>query len=265
MLHIHRIILFVVGGLAILIAALDFLGVQLVVQHFSSRLAELTLIAIGFVALHVAIQDSKLSRIMRSSAETPAIVVRALQGAHFNEFPDAPAYWSYLTRQIEAAHSSIDDLTWGRIPSAQITAGAKKVYADYRKTIDAIAHGKGRHSQLVYREIMSFPDGYRIGRAQALLDANLENYHLRFYDFSHGGTPRLLQFTLIDQAELLIGVHGETGLAGKFISITSTGLVEAMTTYFEICWREAIPLKDRNHVDTSTWTALKNRVAEIRT
>jgi hypothetical protein len=264
MLHIHRIILCVVAGLAIVIAGLDYLGVEVVVQHFSSRLAELTLIAVGFVALHVAIQDSKLSSIMRSSADTPAIVVKALQGAHFDEFPDAPAYWNYLMHRIDAAHSSVDDLTWGRTPSAQITTGAKKAYAEYRKRIADVAHGKGRHSRLVYREIMSFPDGYRIGRAEALLDANLENYHLRFYDFSHDGTPLLLQFTLIDQAELLIGVHGETGLAGRFISITSSGLVEAMTTYFEICWREAIPLKDGNQVDRSKWTALKSRIAQIR-
>jgi hypothetical protein len=264
MVHIHRIILYVVGGLAIVIAALDYLGIRFVVQHFAPGITELILTAVGFIALHVAIQDSKLTRIMRRSDETPDLIVRALHGAHFDEFPDAPAYWNYLTRRIATAHSSIDDLTWGRTPSAQITIAAKKAYAEYRKAIASVAHGKGRHSQLVYRELMTFPDGYRIGRAEALLDANLENYHLRLYDFNHDGTPRLLQFSIIDQSELLIGVHGETGLSGKFISITSKGLVEAMATYFEICWREAIPLKEGNETNMPTWTALKDRVAKIR-
>jgi hypothetical protein len=265
MAQIHRIIVYFVATLAILIAVLDFLGVEVVVQHLSQRIAELTLVTVGFLALHMAMQDSKLSRIARDTFATPTIIVKALQGVRFEEFGDASVYWRYVARRIESAKKSVDDLTWGRTPTAQITSGAKEAYANYRKAIHSVTQGKGSHAQVVYREIMSFPDGYRVGRARALLEDRFRNYHLRFYDYDHKGTPRQIQFLLIDQEELLLGIHGETGLAGKFVSITSAGLVQAMSAYFETCWREGILLKDASRVDHELWKSLEGRFSEVHT
>jgi len=263
MAHIHRLVLYVVAILAILIAGLDYLGVEVVVQHFSQRLAELTLIAVGFLALHIALQDSDLSRIARDTSAAPSIIMKALHGVHFEEFGDAPEYWRYAARRIKSAQKSVDDLTWGRTPTAQVTSGAKEAYAHYRHTIQKVTQGRGSHAQVVYREIMSFPDGYRIGRARTLIEDRFRNYHLRFYDYNHVGTPRQIQFLLIDQEECLLGVHGETGLAGKFISVKSAGLVQAMAAYFEICWRESIQLKGTNGVDRVLWNSLEGRFPEV--
>jgi flavin-binding protein dodecin len=257
--------LYLVAVLACAIAVLHYLGIDLVVDHFSARLAELTLLAVGLLALQVATQDSKLFHIARDVSVAPSQIIDALQGVRFQEFEDSPTYLRYLTERIQRAHKSIDDLTWGRIPTAQVTAAAKEAYARYRKTMSAVTQGKGSHSGVVYRELMSFPDGYRIGRARALLGEQFRNYNVRFYDFDHAGTPRLLQFLLIDRCEVLIGINGETGIGDKFVSITSAGLAEAMSTYFEVCWREAILLKDGDTVDRARWSALEARFPQAHT
>lgn len=174
-------------------------------------------------------------------------IISALQGVKTKTFPDSASYWEYARKRIERAERSVNDLTWGKVPSGQTSTRARSEYESYRRAILKITEGKGRHRQVVYREIMSFMQGYRLGRARELLNDQHPNYLLRFFDMDHDRSPPLIQFFVVDGIEVMIGVTpSEASSDCSFVSCTSPALAATLNCFFEAAWRKAETLKDTN-------------------
>jgi len=235
----------VVAALALFVSILDLAGALDGVDWLKNRVAVLTLLAVGAVLTHLTIIHWTSQRELDDALKAATEEIReAVHGIVFRELEGASEYWEYAAERIGRARSSVDDVTWGEVASSQVSAETKRAYKLYRRRIGAICTGRGRNTRLVYREMMSFPDGYRLGRARDLLNDAYPNYHLRYFDFDHDGMPPLLQFFVIDRKEVLLSVQSKTAFDNKYISIVSPRLAEVMCEFFELAWRDGIVLKD---------------------
>jgi len=203
--------------------------------------------------------DKKYSQ---EGLHSAAQVAAVSSGTEVLELPSRTDFWRYAGERIRASQTLIDDLTWGLSPSAPMTADAVATYKQYRREISEASTGKGKNRNKVYRELMSFPDAIRIPYAATLMDERYPNYHLRFYDFNHAGTPLLLQFYIFDRSEVLISTTPENGsdLDGRYMSFRSRQLAEILSNYFETVWRGALVLKDTRDIKSDRLEAIAQRL-----
>ena len=154
------------------------------------------------------------------------------------------------TDRIKTSKATIDDLTWGLSNTGSTTSQDLVAYQEYRRQIAIATVGKGDNRTKTYREIMSFPNDTRIARAAALMDRKHPNYHLRFYDYNHAGTPALLQFYIFDRMEVAISSHSTSGSPqdNRYTVFRNAQLAETISHYFETVWRQATVLKDSSRI-----------------
>jgi hypothetical protein len=232
---------------AIIISILDLTGALDGVAWLRNRVPVLTLLVVGAFAGYLIAERSLAARDLTSTLQAAIQqAVAASSGIEVRSFQTQAEFWLYAAERIRTCTATIDDLTWGPKPKTAMTSRDLNAYEEYRKQIKLSTTGKGEGQTKTYREIMSFPDNIRFDRAMALMDPRYRNYHLRYYDYDHGGSPLLLQFSIFDNTEVLIssGV-----LDVKLMSFKSKHLVEIMSHYFDVVWRDAIVLKDTQTVD----------------
>lgn len=172
-------------------------------------------------------------------------------------FDNRADFWLYAAKRIRES-KSIDDLTWGMVFPTARTVRDQEAYGTYRRAIRTASTGKGRNKGKRYREIMSFPNDIRLGRAAPLLDnEKYPNFQLRCFDYDHSGTPPLLQFYIFDNIEVLISLTPLTGSPSdsRYVTFESEQLAGLMSDYFEAAWRDAIKLKDFGAIE---WDTLRN-------
>jgi hypothetical protein len=162
----------------------------------------------------------------------------------FNNPHDIYQYW---TQRLQKARTSVVDLTWGYDPPHYTRAdnAALKAYVNY------IPEVCGRN--VSYREVMTFPSLERVTRAKQMLDHNIHNYHLRYYDLGdHVGTPPLMQFSVIDSEEVFIFFYreplSEGGRDELRLAIHHPTIVKLFLDYFDSIWRVAKTLKQGDDV-----------------
>ncbi len=242
---------FVVACLAILVSILDLLGAFDGVGWLRDRIPVLTLLVVGALSGYLIVERARGSRsqediLQRMVQQT----ISGLSGIEVQKFDNVAAFWLYAANRIRSSKYTIDDLTWGWRSHSRTRAQDYAAYDEYRKQIAAVTTGKGERRDVVYREIITFPDQVRVDRVIPLMNPQLKNYHLRFYDFDHKGTPRLLQFYIFDRIEVLISLHSQTGSPSDscYMTFRSTELAEILSDYFNVVWREAILLKDTQEI-----------------
>jgi Domain of unknown function (DUF4062) len=173
------------------------------------------------------------------------------------EFPSRAKFWLYAAKRIRESHS-IDDLTWGIVINTRRTKEDEDAYTTYREAIQEASTGKGANKDKTYREIMSFPNDIRLGRAASLLDSEqYPNFQLKCFDYDHIGTPPLLQFYIFDEKEILVSLVPLTGNPRdcRYMFFKNDRLSKLMCDYFDAAWRDAIVLKDYEDV---RWDRLKD-------
>jgi hypothetical protein len=227
-------------------------------------------ILVGLVSLVLVMQAARSLRSDEAFqrallAEQTGDLLSAFGGLSVRRFSDATEYWTYAQEAINNAQQSIDDLTWGVIPTSQTTAATTRAYRNYRKSMEEICRGKGRHQGVIYREIMSFPDGYRIGRARALMKSEFTNFHLRYYDYEHDGTPRLVQFFVIDREEILLGLHphSEAARNGYWVALRSPEVASIFDHYFDQVWNEGLVLKSGQSIESERLDEIAERFDHV--
>lgn len=162
------------------------------------------------------------------------------------QFPSRAKFWLHAAERIRESQS-IDDLTWGTVLPTVMTREDERAYKIYRRAIWKASTGRGANKSKRYREIMSFPNAIRLGRAAPLLDnEKYPNFQLRCFDYDHTGTPPLLQFYIFDEKEVLVSLVPLTGSPNdsRYVFFKNEPLGKLMSDYFEAAWRDAIALKD---------------------
>ncbi len=247
------------AALALLISILDMVGAFERVSWLRENVSKFTLLAVGAILLHLVITDWSAPRELRDALKESTNEIRdAVRGVKLHEFEDAAQYFRYAVDAIDKARHSIVDVTWGQPWDPEISADTQRAYGQYRAAV-ARACKRGSRSNVVYREIMSFPDGKRIGRVKDMLKEEYPNYHVRYFDYPHEGTPPLLQFFVLDRREALVSVLSNTAFQNRYFAVASGGIAAALHDYFELAWRDAEILKDPSGIQAEVLNQLESR------
>jgi hypothetical protein len=251
-----------VSAVAVVTSTLDLSGALDGVGWLRNRVPVLTLLVLGVVAAYAVVARSEAvgdqTEIMRSAIQQ---TVDSAQGMYVQQFASRAEFWRYAAERIRNSKSSIDDLTWGWRAASAMTAQDLAAYGEYRRAISIVSAGRGDNRTKIFREIMSFPDAYRIALAVPLMSTKYSNYHLRFYDFDHSGVPMLVQFYVFDKLEVLMSVPSGSGAAldSCYMTFKSRQLATIMSHFFETVWRDAIVLKDTRTAKTGVLEAIAAR------
>jgi hypothetical protein len=260
----ETITIVVVACFAVLISIADMVGALDGVGWLRSRIPVLTLLVVGALAGYLIVERATAIRAQEDILQNMVKkTIAGLSGIEVQTLDGVAAFWLYAANRIRTA-SSIDDLTWGWRSPSRTRAQDDAAYAEYRRQIASASTGKGENRDKVYREIMSFPDEVRVSWATIMMDRKYPNYHLRFYDFEHKGTPHLLQFYIFDRIEVLISLHSQTGSLSdsRYMTFRSTQLAEILSDYFDIVWRDAILLKDTQEIRGELLRIIAERFAD---
>jgi len=266
--RLDTVTLAVVASIAIIISILDLTGALDGIGWFKARIPILTLLVVGAIAAYTIAEKISASRneeeILQSVMHE---TIAALSGVEVRSFDSPADFWLYAADRIKTSKGTIDDLTWGLSNTGSTTSGDSVAYREYRRQIAIATVGKGDNRIKTYREIMSFPDDTRIARAAALMDRKHPNYHLRFYDYNHVGTPALLQFYIFDRIEVAISSHSTSGSPrdNRYTVFRNAQLAETMSHYFETVWRQATVLKDGSRIRSDLLEAVVKRFVEPST
>jgi hypothetical protein len=273
----ESIFIAVLAGIALLVSILDSFRALDGLPWLSKRIPEITLLMVGAILTHLVLTDWYSGRELRDAVGESTAAVRestdkihdvvrestdkiqdAVRGLVFHEIGSAAEYFRYATLKISSARESVDDVTWGQSWNPHISTDTKIAYDEYRATVEKTCCQRGK-TNVVYREIMSFPDGQRIGRVKELLTSEYPNYHLKYFDYSHGGTPPLLQFFVIDKREALVSVLSSTAFQNRYFAIEGSAFAKALKGYFELAWGQGEILKDPSGIQTEVLNNLKSR------
>lgn len=186
-----------------------------------------------------------------------AELVSAVKGVFVKKMDDPEVYYRYLAERVGTAKRSIDDLTWGAVSLSTRTPSEA---AEYNAYVTAMVDACTRRNNLKVREVYTFPTMLRLERVEAMLQRNLPNYFVHYYDVNHDGLPPLLQFTIIDTEEVIFGTgrgQHRTAAGEKYLSIRSRPVAEKFAEYFNMIWESGKPIRDPNTNDLA-------KLAEIR-
>jgi hypothetical protein len=256
----------VVAATAVGITVADMVGALDNVPWLQARIPVITLLALGAFALYLISEQFVQAREQEMYVDAAILkAMRAVSGVEVRRFNTRADFYRYAAERIRACNHT-DDLTWGPMPASAMNADDEAAYEEYRHAIAAACTGKGDNKRKIFREVMSFPVETRIERAAPLMNKDrYPNYHLRYYDYNHYGSPVLLQYYVFDKSEVLFSSRTQpaSSMDNRFMSIKSRELGEVMSHYFETIWHDAILLKDTTTVRTDRLTRIQAKFRKV--
>lgn len=187
-------------------------------------------------------------------------VIESLAGLRIQQFDTLRDIYQYWQSRLQQAKKSVDDLVWGHYTEHSNTSAEEAAFQDYLKTIPEVCKRGVR-----YREVMTFPHGARLERAEKVLASNIFEYHLKYYDLDDDFALPLMQFAIVDSEEVFVFFYrapylptdGERRFAIKHPKIA--GLFQ---DYFETIWHGAKPLKQGQTVDRNEMDKIRQKGAD---
>jgi hypothetical protein len=201
----------------------------------------------------VAERDQQLVSALRSlvvgaNDEQTHVLVRSLDRsarAEVRVWEDQESYYRRLAYSVTTARKSVDDLTWGAV--SEPTRSREEALA-FERYVNSLKDMCRQPSPIRVREIFTFPSQGRLDRARALLgETGLDSYFVRYFDVNHDALPPLMQFTIIDREELILGTHrgGLRSAEGeRYLSVRHPEIVRLFAAYFDTIWTSGRPLLD---------------------
>jgi hypothetical protein len=269
---IEHVVFLAIAALSILIPIADWIGALDRVPFIADKLGTCTLLMVGLIAMYlISERRQKLDRIERlleagtSNIEqlieaTTRDVIRSLSGVRVRRFEQNEELYDYVTQRLKQARKSVDDLTWG-ITEEERTPAAKAALDRYVATMIATIQGKKR---LIYREVMSFAPVGHVERARGMLNLNLWNYSLRYYD-GEISTP-VLAFIIIDGEEVIISSYRAPYLPSAHeirLATTHPDIVALFRDYYDTIWVGAQVLKDAATSFPEKLAAIEKRLKSV--
>lgn len=220
---------------SLLIAGLHAAGL-LETTWVQEQVPIVTLVIAGLVAGYLGFGTTrKLDRITGKLDSMTEQILSALGGAVVRQFKDISKLSAYVRDRMERAHE-VGDLTWGP-PIQRHIPIHKSAYAKYRKHVTEF----GLRKNVLYREVMTFPDSERVDLADETLRKNLPSYQLKYYETPTGDAPPLVRFILIDD-EVIFVQHRQAALPAEgvvWLSVRHPQIVELAKVYFAEVWEQA--------------------------
>jgi hypothetical protein len=256
----------VVAAAAVGITVADMVGALDNVSWLQARIPVITLLALGAFALSLISEQFAQAREQEMYVDAAILkAMCAISGVEVRRFDTRADFYRYAAERIRACDHT-DDLTWGPMPASAMNADDEAAYKEYRQAIAAACSAKGDNKRKIFREVMSFPVETRIERAAPLLNKDrYPNYHLRYYDYNHDGSPVLLQYYVFDKSEVLFSsrMQPASPIDNQFMSIKSQELGEVMSHYFESIWHDAVLLKDTTIVRKDLLDGIQDKLRKV--
>lgn len=251
----------VVALIALLIAGLDLAGALDGVNWLKSRIPLLTLLVAAAAVGHLAVAQLHRDTDLKSAVEAGVtLALRSTDLLQVRRFESRAEFWNYAADRVLGAKSSVDDLTWGPDYSTAMSTADLAAFERYRANIKQVSAGRGNRATLIYREIVSFPGVARLERVSPLMSERYPNFHLRYYDYEHAGTPPLLQFYIVDGEEIIVSIPTTATGVDSYFAFRGSQISACLAHYFELSWRGAQILKDAYGPRTERFEELACRV-----
>ena len=158
----------------------------------------------------------------------------------FVRFDTGAAMYEYVTKRINEAVESIDDMSWRHFSRSMELWATTLEDRREKQARDEYEKATSRASQnLQYREVFVFNDPARIERLKLRIEENSSGYSCRY--FPKMQAPRI-DFVVIDGKEVIFLYEGRN--AAERCVLQHKDVSNMFRIYYEELWQAAIPIKD---------------------
>lgn len=219
-----------------------------------------------FLFTHLIERNININNIESSTDKTLKLVseIASKEIADIITFDTSEELYNYMAHAVRHAKKSISDLTWGAtFPSTNTEIQQKALSNYFNALLETI-----NKTDVMYKEVMTFPEKRRLHRVKTILEKGYKSYHLKYYNITpeeHIKIPPLLQFIVIDDSEVILHVHRGTVLEPSnqpFIATKNRYIVKYFADYYNAIWTGGIPLIDTTNCDIETIDSLINSFDE---
>lgn len=166
--------------------------------------------------------------------------------------------FNYLSTALSKSQKSVYELTWGETSSTLKTNLEKVAFKNYFNTLlDLI-----QKTEIDYKEVMTFPSKKRVHRVNRIITNGYKGYKLRYYNISpqeHKLMPPLMQFTIIDEKEVILHIYGD-GSNAKYIAIKNSKIVNYFVDYYNSIWLKADIIIDIDYINHTIVNELNSMI-----
>lgn len=179
-------------------------------------------------------------------------ITAALPGGPIIDLHTIEETYKYAAERIASARKGVDDVTWGESRQTLQRPEEQAAFAQYLASKDYVCKTSGT-VQVPYREVMTFPDVERVDIAKKTMGPEYGAYGLRYYDIHGPDTPPLINFVIIDRAEVILAwyrnPHTLDSKPEIHLAIRHPQFVELFQDYYETIWKRAtLSIKEANQI-----------------
>lgn len=182
----------------------------------------------------------KLNKISEQVERLPIEISETLEGVHVRTFSRADEAQKHFAKAINAAQISICQA------SIDIRRSRRTEQSD---KLDACRDKKIKRDIIKYRYVASLNDTRRLETGKSyILDQSLSKFYAKYYISKPPSIP-LMNFTIIDDSEVLIRCPYDHGQDPIYLAIINTEITQLFLSYFEVLWKEAKELRNKKDFD----------------
>lgn len=236
---------------------LDIFGMFDSIEFLKNKSDSLMLIAMSiFLFTHLIERNISINRIETSTDKMLDMVseIASKENIDIIRLGTSEELYNYLAQAVRHAKKSVYDLTWGMTTPIIGTAVQKQALSNYFSALLETI----KKTDIVYKEVMTFPDKRRLYRVKRILEEGYNGYLLRYYKITpeeHKVIPPLLQFMVVDDNEVILHMHRGTVLepsGQQYIAIRNRDIVNYFIDYYNAIWSGGEPLIDVTYSDVET-------------
>ena len=248
------LVLAMTGGVSIVIAFLDFLGILDVNSWLVQRIPALTLLGIGSIASYLIFErrskldaiSERVKQLDENVISTISRAIRSLDGVEVVVFDDGAKFLNYFLTRVQNA-KRIDDISW----SVSDLIPTKQEMEDFSRYRDVVAEVASR-ADVIWREIVIFVNKSRFEQIKRHLTDETPGYNVVFYDNPPSDTPLRISFAIVDNDEVFLA-----GQEHRLV-IRHPDVVKYFSQYYAKLWEHGKPLKIGKSVKVNQFEAILN-------
>lgn len=172
-----------------------------------------------------------LSKHLHDSITT---IIGSLSGVEIKQYTNLTSIMEYITKRLEIAEKSVDELTWSHKQSCcDRLPNHKLVMEKYHEMVEFVSN------RVTYREVFRFNKKGRTEILKKRIQKRSTNYSCGYYSASR---MPLIQFIIIDKEEVVF-------VGDALFVLHSKQLAHIFTNYFEDVWNLSNKLIDGEFIN----------------